>query len=168
MTGIELLEQIYKEFQEFKTLKHEIALISANLKILNNRVAQLLKTELDKPQPLQVRGTTPKEVKQLVQEIQKSQPSTPSPTVPLQQKSGALAYRKIYGYFKPNDEPTSDVLVLFYDRHNEVCASAVTDITGRWETMLLQHHKYIAKFIKDGTETNKEFEVIESEMEVTI
>ena len=197
MTGSEALQKIMDTVDTLKAtvdeLKISIQLIEANIKVLNNRAAGLMK---ETPQS----GSYPSTGSRLtstvgtltagapVQKAQQPIQAGPAPSrgramveTPVElrdeaaniinnaESSGVVTYKKVFGRLVDKaNEPIENVLIKVYDRRNEVCASAETDPIGYWETML-PPGRYIAEYVKSGFKTtNKTFDVGKNAKEVEV
>lgn len=158
MTGAEAIQKILEDVGSLtstvKDLADSIKLIEANIKVLNNRAAGLMR---EQPQVISS-SVSNVESKQLMAEAPKQ--STQPVSAPETERSNILTYKKVFGKLVNNtSEPIENVLIKIYDKNNEVCASTETDTIGYWETML-KPGRYIAEYLKTGFKTaNKMFEV---------
>jgi hypothetical protein len=167
MTGIEMLEKLVKDIEN---MKQQVQLMDANLKVLNNRINQLITGSTPIKQGVAQQAISPPiSVRPKQEQAAIAAPvlaSTPKvqpqqgPSVAI--KTGRLIYKRVFGYLKnQQDKPIEEALVLVYNSRNEVCASAVSDPTGLWETMLTPG-RYVAEFKKDNfPAVNRAFEFTE-------
>lgn len=175
MNGAEALQNIIDTLDELKKTINELKLttqiIEANIKILNNRAAGLMS-------PVEISQVT-QQVVSAAAPIQKQQdnPSRGRQLLPIQEKqemsieppSNILTYKKVFGKLINNSgENVEGVLVKFYDKNNEVCATAETDPIGYYESML-RPGKYSAEYVKVGFKAiNKTFNVDKNSKEIEI
>jgi len=196
MTGAEALQKIMDTVDALTStvneLKMSVQLIEANIKVLNNRAAGLMRdgtpviypttgSRLTDTVGIPMSAGAPVQKTQEV--IQTSSPSrgrqmieTPEETrteamnfIKDDNSPGVMTYKKVYGKLVNNtNEPIENVLIKVYDKNNEVCATTETDPIGYWETML-KPGRYVAEYVKSGFKTaNKTFEVGKNAKEIEV
>lgn len=201
MTGAEALQKIMDTVEQLTAtvneLKVSIQLIEANIKVLNNRAAGLMKNQsmeaanvvvspanptpnvafggltagppMPKPQQSQVlQAGTLSRGRQMVEAPQEQRDEAMN-FIREENGQGVLTYKKVFGKLVNNtNDPIENVLIKVYDKNNEVCASTETDPIGYWETML-KPGRYVAEYTKSGFKTaNKTFEVGKGAKEVEV
>jgi len=178
MTGAEALQKIMDSMDALTAtvneLKASIQMIEANIKVLNNRAAGLMR---EAPSPTSVvgagvnapvmRAAAPARGRQLIE----------TPEAPQQEQAsllkedgpGVMTYKKVFGRLvNSSGQPIENVLINIYDQKNDVCATAETDPIGYWETMV-RPGRYIAEYVKTGFKpTNKTFDVGKNAKEVEV
>jgi len=193
MTGAEALQKIIDTVDGLKItvdeLKVSIQLIEANIKVLNNRAAGLMKDPgfnqspaiggrltnsisagvptPKQQQPIQT-AVIPTRGRQLVETPEELR-HEPLNTIKEDPERNVLTYKKVFGRLVNNDsEPIDGVLIKIYDKNNEVCASVETDPIGYFETML-KPGRYVAEYLKSGFKTtNKTFDVGKNAKEIEV
>ena len=158
MTGLELLQQL---IDQITSLKQEVGLINSNLIVLNNRIARMVLEKEKAPSVIApvISPPPPQPTSKIMtaispqQEKQKSVVATEKKSIPtITTNSSNFSYKRVYGSCKDsNGNSLPDVVIMFYDQNsnNEVCASALTDSLGQWDTML-KSGNYTANFIKNN------------------
>ena len=154
------IQNILESIEELKDmvgkLEGSVNSIEANIKMINNRIGMLGKEKnaLQKDFPVLQAGPVS------VPEIKISDNLAKETQAVLINKPNALVYKKVFGKLIDNNkEPLDSVLVKIYDKNNEVCATAETDVTGFFTTML-KPGKYVAEYNKIGFKAiNKNFDV---------
>lgn len=193
MTGAEALQQIIDTVKQLKStideLKISVQLIEANIKVLNNRAAGLMRDDTTKesypstgsrltnsvalPSNAAVLPATPgtpqpKRGRPMVEAPEETRAEA-SNFIREADNSGVITYKKVFGRLINNtNEPIENVLIKVFDKNNEVCATAETDPIGYWETML-RPGRYVAEYVKPGFKTaNKTFDVGRNAKEVEV
>lgn len=193
MTGAEALQKIIDTVDGLKNtvdeLKISIQLIEANIKVLNNRAAGLMKeaapqtpasyparmtsaisaagVPAQKPQQ-SIQAGPPSRGRQLLETPEEVRQEIRNP-INETESSSVKIYKKVFGRLIDNSsEPIESVLIKVYDKNNDVCATAETDPIGYWETML-PPGRYIAEYLKTGFKTtNKTFDVGKNAKDVEV
>ena len=181
-------EQFDKLLEKLTNIDSNIGLMNASMKMLSNRIAQLIDglsscsapahTPIAAPPPRMPVGpiavipgekpvvktemipdqTPPKNVSRSQRQVPRTGPTR-----------SVITYKRVFGFIREDDSiPISDAVVFIYNGDNEVCSSTVSDPAGFWETML-NEGRYVVKITKDGKadinkmlivdHTKKEFEV---------
>lgn len=173
MTGVEALQKILDVVEglqkQINGIDTSIKMIEANIKVLNNRAAGVMRDSLSSiisaDVPLQAQ--IPVQSQPQAQTLQAGPPrgrqliEQPQQDMHMpEDRPGVLTYKKVFGkLISATSESIESVLVKIYDKNNEVCATAETDPIGYWE-MMLKPGRYVAEYTKTGFKTaNKTFEI---------
>jgi len=197
MTGAEALQKIMDTVDTLKAtvdeLKISVQLIEANIKVLNNRAAGLMRENVQpayptigsrltasvganpvsagvpeqKSQQVIQTAAAPNRGRQLIETPEEKR--SEAMNIIKEDSPGVLTYKKVFGRLVNNSsEPIEGVLIKVFDRNNEISGTAETDPIGYWETML-KPGRYVAEYTKAGFKTtNKTFDVSKSAKEVEV
>jgi hypothetical protein len=174
MTGAEALQKILDSVEELKntvkSLEESTKLIEANIKVLNNRAAGLMK---DSSPTTQTSAVLPANIMQATQlrgrQVIPDSGQAAEQVIPDDSSGGVLTYKKVFGrLINSTNEPIENVLIKVFDKNNEVCATAETDAIGYWESML-RPGRYVVEYTRTGFKTaNKTFDVGKNAKEVEV